>query len=433
MQGLALTDDTHCAYIDPASRCSILGVGQVAAQVKNAAVVVHGPKGCLYPVYEATLQSNFPYNYTEMCESSVVFGNEEVIRDKILDTYYDNAPSLIVVVTTCSSEIIGDDVDGVIYSLKEEIACPIVKVEGVGFKKNHAESVPHAMGVITEHLARPACCSKQPAPDINLIPHIGTTSRWKDEANAVRQLLEEAGYTVNLLFCDSETTALADAGRAKLNVCINSEVGEPLAKQLEQTFGTPYLAPVLPIGLENCVHFMDNVDHFFSRNNHQRYDDLADTTRTYFRAALGKMANLNPLELAQRSATAVIGDKEQVSAYMHTLSRELGITPCLAIIKATELDKDHIQALADEYRDCRFVCTDDNMVIKKELTAVKPAILLANDFEYQLCKTFCEPSYINISYPGARMIRMREEYHVGFKGVLILAEQIINAVIQMRF
>lgn len=175
-------------FVDPVTKCAILGISQVVAQIRGAAVLVHGPKGCAFPAYEATLYDRLVFNFSEMCERAVIFGGEKLLREKIYDTYYDNLPSLIALLTTCSSEIIGDDVEGVIGTT--DLPVPVLRMEGVGFKRDNWEGIGHAMTTILKHKTKGVKRKGlQCDGSINLIAHVGSSIRWKDEVFHLEALL----------------------------------------------------------------------------------------------------------------------------------------------------------------------------------------------------------------------------------------------------
>ena len=102
--------------LDSIQKCGIFGVSQVMAQIKGASVVIHGPKGCVFPAYEASIADSLNISYTEMCRKSTVFGGERDAIEKVKDEYYESLPEIMAIITTCASEIIGDDINGIINS-----------------------------------------------------------------------------------------------------------------------------------------------------------------------------------------------------------------------------------------------------------------------------------------------------------------------------
>lgn len=416
-------------YVDPVTKCAILGISQVIAQIEGASVLVHGPKGCAFPAYEATLYDRLSFNFSEMCERSVIFGGEKLLREKIYDTYYDNLPSLIALLSTCSSEIIGDDIDGVIGAV--ELPAPVLRMEGVGFKRDNWEGIGHAMTMILKHKTKQVRRKDlQNDGSINLISHVGSSIRWKDEVLPLEAALGELKRPVRRLFCNNRLADFDDAAQAAINVLVSPGVGREAAEFMQQRFGIPFVAPPLPVGLEQTVGWLDTVAKALGLDIRDELDRKADGIRVRFRDSMGRVNTRRPIEKIQSLKTVIIADPDTALAYQHFLRHELELKPRCVVLKSQAY---HSTAL-EETRQCnpetRFVELADNMEIKELLAEERPELILCNDFEYLMTKPISDPLYINISYPGARRLKATPRSYLGFEGVLCLAEDLFNGTIE---
>ena len=89
-----MNEDRNCH--DSIQKCGIFGVSRIAAQIRSASVIVHGPKGCVLPAYEASLTNPLSISYTEMCRETTVFGGEDDVVYKIRMEYFTNNPGRCV-------------------------------------------------------------------------------------------------------------------------------------------------------------------------------------------------------------------------------------------------------------------------------------------------------------------------------------------------
>lgn len=415
--------------IDPTVKCAILGASRVLAQIRDAAVLIHGPKGCAFPAYEATLYDPLKFNFSEMCEHAVIFGGEKALEEKIYDTYYDNMPSLIGLVTTCSSEIIGDDVAAV--ARNTVLPVPMLCLEGVGFKRDHWEATDHAM---TE-LAKLVCSNKKRRDvvadgSINLISHVGLSPRWQDEACQLEaELTRFIGYPVRRLYCRNQLAELNGIERAALTLQVSPQVGGEPAAWLKQRYGIPACAPALPVGLEQSIAWMLAVVQQLGVPLLEDLDSHADRIRSRFRDGLGRVTTFRPFEQLQRLSTVVVAEPSTALAYHHFLVNELEIAPRAVILKSQHYHQFDLAALRAAFPDTCFEEIRDTMHLKRRIHELAPQLLLGNDIEYLLAKPVSDPIYINISYPGVRRIKMQPRSYLGFEGVLNLLEDLFNGVI----
>jgi nitrogenase molybdenum-iron protein beta chain len=414
---------------DPFEKCAILGIAQVMSQVHGASVLVHGPKGCAFPAYEATLYERLSFNFSEMCDRSVIFGGEERLRSKLLDTYYENLPSIVSIVTTCSSEIIGDDVLGVVA--QSDLPIPVLKMEGVGFKRGHRQGAEHAMLELVRYRTRGAR-RKGLARDgsINLISHVGTGVRWKDEVIQLEHELRMLGRPVRRLFCDNVLADFDALVRADANVLVSPDVGQEVARDLEHRLGTPFVASVLPVGLEQTVRWLGEVAARLGLNASALLDREADAVRSRFRDGLGRVTTFRPLEALRSLSTVILGEPATALAYHHCLHHELGLPARHVVLKSREQGSIDLAPYRSAYPETAFHVLSDYRQVAALLRESSPQLLLGNDVEYLFARDVSRPLYVNISYPAARRVKLGSRPYLGFGGVLFLAEDLLNALIE---
>lgn len=418
--------------LDPIWKCPIFGISQVMSQIQGASVLVHGPKGCAFPAYEATLYDRLAFNFSEMCERTVIFGGEEKLRDKLHDTYYESFPTLISVVTTCSSEIIGDDVLGVVR--ESGLSIPVLKMEGVGFKRGHRQGVEHAMLQLIAHCcadAKPDLATRDES--INLLCHVGTSVRWKDEAYALEKQLAALGRPVRRLFCDNTLSDFGGMERADLTVLVSADVGQEAAAHLERRFGVPFIAPGLPVGLEQTVRWVGAVAGRLNLQSSERLDREADAIRGSFREGLGRLTTFRPLDALRSLSTVIISEPDATLAYHHFLRRELGIRPKLVLFKPQLVGSTDLRAHRDAYPETEFAELTNYADLRGIVGKITPELILCNDVEYLLVRAFSDPLYVNISYPGARKVKLTSRPYLGFGGTLHFAEDLLNALIERSY
>jgi nitrogenase molybdenum-cofactor synthesis protein NifE len=113
----------------------ISGALMVANSIEDAVPLIHGPIGCAFQRKINPFRPFLPFYETpctDMNDLEVVFGGEDKLSQGIKETYEKYHPSLIVVITTCASDLIGDDFKSVIEEtkVKGNIDCDIIYTTG---------------------------------------------------------------------------------------------------------------------------------------------------------------------------------------------------------------------------------------------------------------------------------------------------------------
>ncbi|ACL75966.1 nitrogenase component 1 [Ruminiclostridium cellulolyticum] len=418
--------------IDSIEKCGILGVSHVIAQISNSSVVIHGPKGCVYPAYEASINYPLNINYTEMCEKSTVFGGEHDVSEKIVDEFYENRPDLMAVVTTCSSEIIGDDIEGLIKLANLPI--PVIRVDGGGFLNTQTSGTNTAMKALIEKL----CVNIDNSyPIVNLISPICISSSWQEDMKYLSSLLNEFGIKARPLFCNATVEDIRDYGRACLNVVICSSIGLDTAEYMSKKYGIPYLYLPYPVGLEKTDFFIKSILQILQNKNDisALLDEKKATIKRQFNNGMGKVNTFRLFEYIKQLKKMIVGPPEIALAFLNIIANEFEDKIDIVIVKDISVEgaDETIAKFKEVSPSTKVIISDDNQEIKESIQSLKPQVLLGSDTEFYFAKESYEPAYINICYPGAREIRFNRHPVVGYEGTLNFFEEWYNKIINRYY
>jgi nitrogenase molybdenum-iron protein alpha/beta subunit len=206
---------------------------------------------------------------TDLGDHNVVFGGEDALKEGLIETYNRYRPELIVVITTCTSDLIGDNVAGVVREVQAsgEVGCRVIYSSGdsVGMAKRvGAQDLFYA---IVEQFLADQPVPERPSPCVNLIPNCDDRARMKTDEMV--SILGKMGIGVNRIYFDNTRVSdLYDLPRANLNVFLlpSPMIWGDLA---EKKWGMPYyvIAPthelkdpemINPYGIEGSAKvFMD--------------------------------------------------------------------------------------------------------------------------------------------------------------------------------
>lgn len=113
----------------------ISGALMVVNSIEDAVPLIHGPVGCAFQRKINPFRPYLPFYETpctDMNDVDVVYGGEDKLSLGIKETYEKYRPNLIVVLTTCPSDLIGDDFRAVVEETKAkgDIGCDVVYTTG---------------------------------------------------------------------------------------------------------------------------------------------------------------------------------------------------------------------------------------------------------------------------------------------------------------
>ena len=106
---------------------------RIITQIRGALPLIHGPIGCSWQRKFLNIVPGPVVYYTPctaLTELDVVYGGEKKLLEAILLAYERYRPDMIVVLTTCASDMVGDDVESVVDEARKHIPVPIVYSTG---------------------------------------------------------------------------------------------------------------------------------------------------------------------------------------------------------------------------------------------------------------------------------------------------------------
>jgi len=258
-------------YIEQPRYSCALGAQQSVVAIKRAVPILHAGPGCSGKISSLIGQGEgYAGGNTIPCtnasEADIVYGGEGKLRTVIDGAFQVIDADLYVVLTGCTSDIVGDDVGSVTGEYQEQ-GKPIVYAETGGFKSNNY--VSHEV-VIKAIIDQYVDCYKQAGKKTKGLVNVFSTipyqdPYWNGNLEELKRILSGIGLTVNILFG-------ADSGgveewktipEAEFNLVVSAWAGLGIAKHLEEKYGTPYFHfPYLPVGGLETSKFLRQVAEF---------------------------------------------------------------------------------------------------------------------------------------------------------------------------
>lgn len=220
--------------------------------IQDAVVINHAPRGCaadfplfnLYNRYGQVKRGLKPANArlmtTNLNESDTIFGAAKKVFEAIHEAHRRFHPRAIFVTASCTSGIIGEDLESTLTQAEEELGIPIASVNCEGFRSQvWATGWDAAFNAILHKIVKPAAVKRPEL--INIITFIGD--------DYFSELLRPLGLVPNLIVPFTTVEQLEKLSEAGATAQMCSTLGTFLAAGLEDDFGVPEIRSPAPYGL----------------------------------------------------------------------------------------------------------------------------------------------------------------------------------------
>lgn len=398
----------RCCY---GSVCQLFGAVGVLAPIQGVVLLIHGPRSCAHFVSvthpKATVVSD------NLKDTEVVFGGNEKLKRALLEVENLFKPKLIVVLSTCISEIIGDDVLEITNLAKNQSKAKVLAIEVAGFTEDHQSyGASKAYVALTEIMESAACKLDK---SINII---GETIPFlfPDRQELTRILSRIEVKVHKIITAGLSVDDMASITQAELMVARCPVTPVDACNKIEKKFGVPWIAPPIPIGLSATKQWLMEVGKFFGIEN--RAEQVIQNEEEKIRGFLKK-------EMAFLRGKRVL------------VSSGIGRAPSLASF-ALDLEADDVFVACQKFRDeitdawkwvSRIHNVDPEVIFEPEyedienaINEFKPDLILGDELEKPLAFSHGIPIFSQMYYIAP---------HMGYRGFSKMVKQ-IHRTLQSR-
>ena len=222
--------------IFPGTHCPLFGVALTASYIEDVAMLVVGTSECTY--YTRVFSNNSQKGKDEVYslvlkEKDVVFGAEKKVIEALEYIKEVSNPAGIMIVTTCVPELIGEDYNGIIDEVEENLNIPIFVVKTEHYKCNsHIPGMVRTLESVVKVMKKQEECS-----GVNILGH----RQAGIENTELFKLISKHNIEINTIIpskCKMKEIELAP--KAKLNI-VTDMIALDLAKKMKKKFKTPYV------------------------------------------------------------------------------------------------------------------------------------------------------------------------------------------------
>lgn len=332
--------------------------------MKKCAVLVHGPKGCVYHInYIMGMRGDQPSEIYSTCldEQDVIFGAEQKLRTAIGDLDLELHPDLIAVLSCCASDIIGEDVGSAIRDTTT--TAPVIGIDTGGFEGDFRTGYSETLTRLVEEFVE-----RRDETDPRSVNLIGLLRGGPDLQEIIR-VLGSAGITVNaVLTADATLEEIRRLGKARLNIVLCEPAGKDAAELLHKKCDIPYIIEELPIGADATRQFLLGVTKALGLK------ELPDIPLERV------VTDYSPFK--DRRIAIVSGPTRAIS--MTRFFAELGIEPRLIIVDFNSNISEKLEGL--NLRGCELLIEPDQDRIVQKLKEHNIDLLIGGMLELPVAK-----------------------------------------------
>ncbi len=407
---------------DPTQDCKLVGAARALGGIKDAVTIVHARPGCHCGVLLlralGSNQNDIRIVGSGFRAQDMVYGAEGRLAAAIRLSYKNFKPGLIAVLNCSAPAIMGDDVEGVVRSMKEEIPAEILSLSTGGYEDpawiGYEETLTELTSFMDNH-------DKKQRDSVNIIGFKTDEIKAYSDISEIERMLNSQGITVNAVLTNSSFEELKKALRASLNIVLGGD-GLESAKMMQDKFDMPYVLTPYPFGLNNSMEFLECVTKGLNKEVNQEF---ITTERDRIKERIERIFLF--LQGIYDISVAVIGDGARAFDLAKFLSDELCLNvKVLAITSRNLISQDKAKDNGDYFET--ILIEPDRFEMNEEIKSKGVEMILGSSIEKKLAYELGAP-LVRIFYPVLDEVSVSDTPYAGFKGTIQLIENIINSVI----
>jgi nitrogenase molybdenum-iron protein beta chain len=435
----------RAGIINPMYDCQPCGAQFACIGIKDCIPLVHGGQGCSMFVrllFAQHFKENFDIASSSIHESAAVFGGLVRAEDAV-DTMLKRYPDLrvIPIVTTCSTEIIGDDIDGLVGKMRRNIKknfpdreVHLVPVHTPSFKGSHVSGYDVAMTSLISTLAKKG----KPNGKLNLF------TGWVNpgDVTEIKYVLNEMGVDANVLmdtesfdsptmpdkdsFSYGSTTVedIIDSANAIGTLALNRYEGAAAAEFLKDEFDVPAVIGPTPIGISNTDKFIKNISEMTG-------NPVPDSLAIERGKAIDALADLAHMFFADKKV-AIYGNPDLVFA-LAEFCVEVELKPVLLLLgddnKTYQKDPRLKQLEQKIDFDMEVIWNADLWELEKRIKNKEIEVdLIMGHSKGRYVAIDNKIPMVRVGFPTFDRAGIYRQAVVGYKGAVYLGETIANTL-----
>ena len=425
---------------EPRYVCALGGAQSVQA-IYRAVPIFHSGPGCAARVSGSSSGTGYlatnTFPCTNIAETEVIFGGEGKLYDIIENSLKVIDGDLFVVLSGCTTEIVGDDLEQVVGDFKDADK-PVISVNTPGFKGTNYEGHEWVVdAIINQYLTRLPKGEKIKGLVNIWGPVPSHDPYWIGDLRELENLIREIGLTPNIIFGEHRGIKnLNKVPLAEFNLLVSPWVGLNNVKLLEEKFGTPYLHyPTLPSGAHETSAFLRSVAQFAKIDLAPIEEIIALHEEEYYYHLERNVSVFFENRMASKMFSTVSTASRALSVAKF-LVNDFGLMPNKQYI-TENVPVEHQDRIAGYFKEFRYgveaetIFTTDGYNIQEQIEKeyyFGPPLIVGSIFEKKIAKKL-NGNFLCVSSPFQQKVVLHSSY-VGYHGGLKFLEDLFTGVYQ---
>ena len=257
---------------EPLHGCAFNGAMTMSSNLKDAVILAHSPKSCTYLSIQTIssagrrtlfergniLPSSLIPNVlsTDMSETDMVFGGSENLLSKVKSVLNSKSPPpAIVIVSSCPSGIIGDDIDDALSLSTERTKIVTVKAEG-NLTGDYLQGMLMAYTSLAKQIIDRRAEKRERT--VNIVFEKVVARNTEMNFQRLKTFLARMNISVNCRFlCNTSYASLRDFCSAELNLLAYRDyTGKILEDFFIKEYGASFFEKQFPIGFKETSDWL---------------------------------------------------------------------------------------------------------------------------------------------------------------------------------
>ena len=257
---------------EPLHGCAFNGAMTMSSNLKDAVILAHSPKSCTYLSIQTVssagrrtlfergniLPSSLIPNVlsTDMSETDMVFGGSENLLSKVKSILNSKSPPpAIVIVSSCPSGIIGDDIDDALSLSTERTKIVTVKSEG-NLTGDYLQGMLMAYTSLAKQIIDRSVEKRERT--VNIVFEKVVARNTEMNFQRLKTFLARMNISVNCRFlCNTSYASLRDFCSAELNLLAYRDyTGKILEDFFIKEYGASFFEKQFPIGFKETSDWL---------------------------------------------------------------------------------------------------------------------------------------------------------------------------------
>ena len=422
---------------NPRNGCALHGALQTVQEIQGIVPVVHANAGCGVINYLAGKTqgngfgrySGFATPGTAAQERHVIFGGASRLREQIKNTIKVVNGDLYVILNSCESAMVGDDVDAMTREIVEQ-GEPVVDTLVAGFNGGSHYGYERVLADILKSID--GVKKDERNPQSNLINIFGIIPEkdlfWQGNLEEIKRILEGAGLKANLFFgVNGSVSDLVNAKNAAASL-VFGRWGELPAKVLKEKYDIPYLIESsLPVNSDDEEKLIERLSGIVSTDK-EKAEEFIRHEKEYEDYYLSRIRDdIFEYDFGQR--TVIVGDEEQVIRLGKIFNEYLGKQVVAAVVtdalkKDEEHDTDNTELLNQTAE--KIYITSDEKEIEDVIKRTKAEAVIGSSLERRVTDKH-DISLLELSFPVYQKSILNRK-SAGINGLIEILEDYIDVI-----